>query len=183
MKVNEASIFSIVLAVLVGGFVILSFSLSAYAKTIPLLVGIPIMFLTGVQILIDLKHKGDEKQGPSVGADLVYRRFKQDKPASKRKNDTGPSEASVEQETEKRVRKQEIEMFSWLAGFFLLIFFVGYIAAIPVFCVFFLKLHAKAAWLRTIILTAVITATIHILFIVSLEVPLWRGLFFGGVGF
>ncbi|MFC1980600.1 tripartite tricarboxylate transporter TctB family protein [Chloroflexota bacterium] len=64
---------------------------------------------------------------------------------------------------------------AWVLGFFLAIYLVGYIIAIPLFIFAYMKSH-NTGWLATIIFTVLTPAIIYGIFELVLEVDLYPGL-------
>ena len=66
---------------------------------------------------------------------------------------------------------------AWVVGFFLGIYLVGFVIAIPVFVLFYMKSHGTR-WLVAITFAALTTVLIYGVFEFALGVDLYRGLFF-----
>jgi len=84
------------------------------------------------------------------------------------------SEASIKEE-EQPWAKVFIIM-AWMALFFMVIFFFGFITAIFSFCLFYLVIQAKLSWSKAIIFTLIVAFSIYGFFILGLNVTLWPGL-------
>lgn len=63
----------------------------------------------------------------------------------------------------------------WIAGFILMIYLLGYLFAIPLFLLLYLKLHGEK-WLLSIIIAGVTTGVIYSGFVLGLKVPLHGGI-------
>ena len=68
-------------------------------------------------------------------------------------------------------------MGGWLVGFFLAIFLLGFLIAIPLFVLSYLKSHGTK-WLVAAILTILTTAFIYGVFDIALDVDFYPGLLF-----
>ena len=66
---------------------------------------------------------------------------------------------------------------AWVVGFFLAIYLLGFIVAIPLFILAFIKSHG-ARWLSAIISAVITSALIYVIFELGLRVILYRGLLF-----
>lgn len=68
---------------------------------------------------------------------------------------------------------------AWVAAFFLGILFLGYIIAIALFVLAYMKSHGSR-WPVAIGLAIITPAFMYIVFELALKIELFRGLFFGG---
>ena len=84
---------------------------------------------------------------------------------------------SLEGGETKNDKKNYLIGSAWIVGFILAIYLLGYLLAIPLFLLVYLKLHGDS-WLFSVIVTAVFTGTIWGLFAMGLKVPLHHGIFF-----
>jgi hypothetical protein len=66
----------------------------------------------------------------------------------------------------------------WILGFFAVILLFGFLVAVPIFLLAYLKVQAKEGWLFSIVFTAVIWAAFWGLFDYSLHLPFASGLVF-----
>ncbi|MBU2608504.1 MAG: tripartite tricarboxylate transporter permease, partial [Chloroflexi bacterium] len=71
---------------------------------------------------------------------------------------------------------------SWVAGFLLAIYLVGYLISIPLFVLFYMK-RLGARWLTSIISTVLATSSIYVMFEIFLDLELYRGLFLMWLGY
>lgn len=68
---------------------------------------------------------------------------------------------------------------SWVVGFSLGVYLLGFVISIPVFVVSYLKVHRRG-WLISLAFAAIILALIYGMYEVALRAPLYKGLLFGG---
>ena len=66
----------------------------------------------------------------------------------------------------------------WILGFFAVILLFGFLVAVPVFLLAYLKLQAREGWIFSIVFTAVIWAVFWGLFDYLLHLPFGSGLLF-----
>lgn len=66
----------------------------------------------------------------------------------------------------------------WILGFFAGILLFGFLVAVPLFLLAYLKLQAKERWLFSLVFTAVVWAVFYGLFDYSLHLPFASGLLF-----
>ncbi len=70
---------------------------------------------------------------------------------------------------------------AWVLGFFLAIYLLGFLIAMPLFVLTYMKTHGTR-WLTTIILTILTPLFIYGLFELALGITLYRGLLFRWLG-
>lgn len=63
----------------------------------------------------------------------------------------------------------------WMSGFFIILYLLGFLVAIPIFVFSYLKLHGYR-WLTSIISAIILTVLIHSVFNIALKAQLFRGL-------
>jgi hypothetical protein len=63
----------------------------------------------------------------------------------------------------------------WMAGFFIVLYFFGFLVAIPIFVFSYLKLHGYR-WFASIISAIILTVLIHSIFNIVLKAQLFSGL-------
>lgn len=149
MKTKGSLIFSSVL-LLLG--VILLFQALGYpgkSRTFPLIAAVlPLIFFSLVQTITEIKAIF------SVDSDL-----------------------SVPQKEDKTVDRNIITVFIWLAGFFTLIFFLGFVRAIPLFSFPFLKFYWREKWYIALLITLLIEVFVYVVFVRIFGIFLYQGIF------
>ena len=123
-------LFSIFL-ILVAGYAALSASQWSF-KTgfFPLVIAIPLIVLTILHLVLEFFGGAEKANGPAVEAEFTM--------------DVEPAVA----------RRRAIETFSWIAGFILLVFLVGFPFAVPLFMMSYLTIKSRTGWLQSTVLTA-----------------------------
>ena len=61
-------------------------------------------------------------------------------------------------------RRRVIETFSWIAGFIVLVFLVGFPVAVPLFMISYLAVQSRIGWLQSMSLTAAAWGFFYFLF-------------------
>lgn len=145
MKLPKGRVlFDLALVVFLGVLVVDSFSYSERARLIPLLVGIPTLFMAMVLLAAD--------SIPAAGAKLAFVRQKGlvlDRGARKiGAEGEAPGEDTV------GFTARTWRLFAWLAFLALLLRYSNYLYGVPLFILLIIKLEAKEKW-STSILTAV----------------------------
>jgi hypothetical protein len=96
----------------------------------PLSLAIPLIILVVVHLVLEVVGGSEKTSGPAVETEFA--------------NDVPPEVA----------RRRVVEIFSWIAGFILLVFLLGFPAAVPLFIFSYLKMQSRIGWLHSINLTA-----------------------------
>jgi hypothetical protein len=71
---------------------------------------------------------------------------------------------------------RSLRAVAWIVGFFLAIGLVGFLVAVPVFLLAYLKLEAREGWVFSIVFTAVVAGAFYGLFDQLLHLPFGNGL-------
>ena len=69
-----------------------------------------------------------------------------------------------------------IEVSAWIVGFSLIVYLLGFLIGVPLFLLFYFKLHGEK-WLTSIIYCSVVTISMWGIFIVIFEMHLYNGIF------
>jgi len=123
-------VFSIFLLAIAGYAVFSASHWSFKTGFFPLAVAIPLIILVLLHLVLEILGGTEKSTRPAVAAEFA--------------NDVAPEVA----------RRRVVETFSWIAGFILLVFLVGFPAAVPLFVVSYLTLQSRIGWLQSITLTA-----------------------------
>ena len=91
---------------------------------------IPLIILVVVHLVLEFVGGSEKTSGPAVEAEFA--------------NDVPPEVA----------RRRVVEIFSWIAGFILLVFLLGFPVAVPLFMISYLTMQSRIGWLQSITLTA-----------------------------
>lgn len=110
------------------------------AALFPLSVSIPLLLLAGIQLLQLLV--GKEEIIESAAVDLAF-------------------SSDVPPEIE---RRRVITAFSWIAGFILCVYLIGFPLTVPLFIFFYLRFESGVGLLRTIAATVITWAMFYALF-------------------
>ena len=122
------------------------------AALFPLTVSIPLIVLAAVQVILDLLGKREIASGAAVDMEFSA--------------DVTPEQA----------RRRAIGIFLWAAGFILLVFFVGFPVAVPLFMFSYLSFQSRVGWLLSVTLTAAAWLFFYGLFERLLNLPFEQGL-------
>jgi Tripartite tricarboxylate transporter TctB family len=148
------------LLILVSGYAIFAASHWSF-KTgfFPLAVAIPLLILTLIHLGLEWFGQAETKRGPAVEAEFS--------------DDVAPELA----------RRRVIALFSWMAGFILSVYLVGFPLTVPLFVFFYLKFQSEVSWTNAIVLTLGTWGLFHGLFerLVRIQfepgaIQIWLGL-------
>ena len=90
----------------------------------------------------------------------------------------GPVETELEKETGAKVeRRRLITALGWLVGFFVTIYVMGYLIAIPAFAFSYVKVQGRS-WLKSAVFAILLLAVLYAMFVLGLKVRLYKGLIF-----
>lgn len=115
----------------IAGYAVLSASHWSF-KTgfFPLAVAIPLIILVLVHLVLEFFGGTEKASGPAVEAEFT--------------TEVAPEVA----------RRRVIETFSWIAGFIVLVFLLGFPVAVPLFMISYLTIQSRIGGLQSMILTA-----------------------------
>ena len=150
MKIKPAALFSLVVLIFFCVFVYEAKDWRMQARLYPWAIGIPMVICAIIQVILDLK--GVKAKQSSDGAPMDFQ-FQQ--------TDVSPED----------VRKRTITMFSWMFGFFAMIWLVGYVIAIPLMVFGYLKFQSNESWVLSTTLTVIAFVCFYVLFVRLLNLP------------
>ncbi len=153
MRISGRAVFSLVLAAVAAFAVVSALAWPLKAALFPLVMGIPLCLLALAQLVLDLRGAG---RGAAGGPPM----------------DLEPS-AGVPPEI---ARRRTLAVFGWMAGFILLVLFVGFPAAVPLFVFAYLRFQSAAGWGLALVLTAAAWGFFYVLFERVLRFPFEAGL-------
>ena len=157
MKIRPAAIFSFCAFIFFCVFVYLAQDWRMQARLYPWAVGIPMVIFAFVQVILDLKGvkaKPSDDGAPPTPMDFQFTK------------DVDPATA----------KKRAIVMFSWLFGFFALIWLLGFPIAIPLMMFAYFKFQGGESWVLSITLTIIAWIFFYGLFVKLLTLPFPEGL-------
>ena len=160
MKIRPAAIFSFCALIFFCVFVYLAHEWRPQARLYPWVIGIPMVFLAVAQVILDLKGVQAKKSDDATPMDFQFTK------------DIDPVTA----------KKRAIVMFSWLVGFFVLIWLLGFPIAIPLMMFCYLKFQGNEPWVLSITLTVIAWVFFYALFVKLLTLPFPEGLILTWLG-
>ena len=121
-----------IFVILVSGYAIFAASRWSFKTGLfPLAVAIPLLVLTLLHLYMEVFGAPETSRGPAVEAEFS--------------NEIAPEVA----------RRRVITIFSWMVGFVLLVYLLGFPVTVPLFVFFYLKSQSRVGWTQSILLTAI----------------------------
>ena len=162
MKLRPAALFSLVALIFFCVFVYHAQEWRLQARLYPWAIGIPMVILAIVQVILDLKGVKAKESTDGAPMDFQFTGQKELDPAV--------------------VKKRTITMFCWMFGFFLMIWMLGYVIAIPVMVFSYIKFQSNESWVLSTILTVIAFVFFYSLFVKLLTLPFPEGLLITWLG-
>lgn len=151
MKLRPPALFSLVALIFFCVFVYTAQEWRMQARLYPWAIGIPMLILAVIQFVLDLKGVKAKESSDGTPMDFQFRGQKEMAPDV--------------------VRKRTITMFSWLFGFFFMIYLLGYVVAIPLMVFTYLKFQSNESWVLSTTLTVIAFIFFYSLFVKLLNLP------------
>ncbi len=165
---KEETVFTLFILGVVTTMVVLTFGYRSGARLVPLLVGLVTL---GLMLFISL-------MALVPGLAEWYRQMEGKPERVPKKKDRHSSEKE-RQTAADAVRQRERAVIGWLLFLTGAIYFLGFLVAIPLFLLLFLKLWARESWKLSLWISGSVVGITYFLFIYILRVPLHRGVLFG----
>lgn len=153
MRYNAKVMLSFCLMVLTAWMTITAFKWPLQTAIFPLIIGIPVFFMSTIEFCLSILGKEGDDRGTSDEYFKV----------------PGNEETPL-------LTRRFLLAFIWIFGLFLLILLFGFVLAIPLFVLLHLKLHGREKWGLTLGLTFVTWGVFYCLFVKILHVPFQEGL-------
>ncbi|HET9917057.1 MAG TPA: tripartite tricarboxylate transporter TctB family protein [Candidatus Binatia bacterium] len=161
MKFRPAALFSLIVLIFFCVFVYEAREWRMQARLYPYAIGIPMLICAIIQFILDLKGVKAKESADGTPMDFQFQQ-------------TEVSAADV--------RKRTLTMFGWMLGFFLMIWLLGYVIAIPVMVFSYLKFQSNESWMLSTTLTVIAFVFFYTLFVKLLTLPFPEGLLITRLG-
>ena len=152
---NLRSTLSLAIACIAGYALYASWSWPFRTALFPRVIAVPILFLALIEFALSVWSIEGEREGHAMDFEL-----------------TDTVEPAL-------ARKRTIAIIIWPLGFLVLILFVGFPLAVPIFVFAYLKIAGREPWTLTLVLTAISWLSMEGLFTRLLHLPFPEGLIFG----
>lgn len=167
MKLKSEKILVSVLLIIIIIFLITSLKYGSTARLLPLVVGIPTLFLIFIQFLLETIPSFSKLKKNIESTDVFKKQeILQEKKINKEENIKRKNKES----------KNEKNIFLWIAFFIVAIWLVGFMIAIPIFLILFFSLNNIFKLQKSILISLITSATVYFLFDKLLNLSLYKGL-------
>ena len=168
MKLKSEKILVFVLLIIVIIFLVISLKYESTARLLPLVIGIPTLFLLFLQLLLETIPSFSKLKKNIESTDVFKKQeILQDKKLTKEEN--------IKRKNKKS--KDEKNILLWIAFLIITIWLIGFIIAIPIFLILFFSLNNIFKLHKNILISLVTSAIVYFLFNKLLNLTLYKGLF------
>jgi hypothetical protein len=161
VKIRSAAIFSFCALVFFIIFVYQAKDWRLQARLYPYAIGIPMVILAVVQVILDLRGV-TRTPNPDAAAPVDYQQARGIDP--------------------RVARRRAINMFTWIFGFFVGVWFLGFAITIPVMVFSYLKFQSGEPWALSVSLAIAAWLIFYGLFVRLLTLPFPQGQIFTWLG-
>lgn len=201
MRFKGAVIFNILFIAVFILAIIIAFGYNSRARLAPLVIAIPGLAVTTGRLVIELrgkdekkdKNKDENQKNSGLETDKVPQRDSGTDEEPERDSGTAEDqdgkdadtnitetvEVGTSPEAEKikpAAKFSEINAFLWVAGLLVLLFVVGFLAAIPIYLFLYLKVRSQEKLVFTLIFSLVSWGALYLFFGMILHIPLYEGI-------
>ncbi|NWG75669.1 MAG: tripartite tricarboxylate transporter TctB family protein [Rubrivivax sp.] len=166
MKLKAKSFFSLFLIFFFGVVIVGALGYNPKARLIPLVIALPCLAMAIAQFILDL-GKG-RKRGIS-GEEELFREVME--------KVTHQEIVINEEKKEKKSSREARELFNsifWILGFSALIFLFGFLIAIPVFTILFMR-YKRESWWLSFSIAGGLWLSVYLSFVVAAKQTLYEG--------
>lgn len=160
MKLRPQAVLSIVIALFFVVFAYEAKDWKLQARLYPWAVGLPMLILAVIQVVLDLRGVGPKQTASDAPVDVQLAER------------TDPALA----------RRRTINIFSWLVGYLIAVWLLGFSYCVPLIVFLYLKFQSGERWPLTIALTALAWIFFYGLFDRLLHLPFPDGELFTWLG-
>ena len=151
-------LFSVFLIAVAAGAIYMALDWPFKAKLFPLSVSIPLLILAAIQLLQSIS--GAAETNDSAAVDIEF-------------------SSDVPPEIE---RRRVINAFSWIAGFILCVYLIGFPPTVPLFILVYLRFESRLGWVTSLLSTALTWAIFYGLFEKLVHLQFEQGALQGWLG-
>jgi hypothetical protein len=166
MKLQGRHYFSLFWVLFFAGIIFVSFGYSYKARLIPLVVSIPCLAFALYRFYVELTGK---EVGAPVEEDERLREIME------RVGEISLGKKAREKIDKAEKRRRFFDMLLWIAIFLVLIFAAGFLVAIPVYTLAYMRMK-KESWILSTLSSIGLTAAVYAAFVIGTESYLYEGL-------
>ena len=156
---SERIVLSAILVAVLAYAVVDAFDFTLAAQLLPLVFGIPTLVLSIIVLGIEIHGRRTGKIWRGTSSESLQA--------------AGPATA----EQERLWRSRELRIIGWLLGLFALVVLIGFLWALPIFLVLFLRIRGEQKWPIVAGVALGVFLFVYGLFALALRLPLYPGLF------
>jgi FtsH-binding integral membrane protein len=169
MKIQGRHYFSLFWVLFFAGFIYISFGYTYKARLIPLVVCIPCLIFALYRFYVEFT--GREAQKGMTTEDLLLQG---------NKNLVGGASEGYKHEDKQTLHKAEkrrrfLDILLWIGILLVLVFAAGFLIAIPVFTLAYMRVK-KESWLLSTLSSIGLTVGVYLAFVIGTESYLYEGL-------
>jgi len=169
MKLQGKHYFSLFWVLFFAAIIYVSYGYTYKARLIPLVVCIPCLVFALYRFYVELM--GKEEGGGITTEDLLLQGIK---------NVVGGTSEGYKQKDQQKLdatekRRRFFDILLWIAVLLILIFAVGFLVAIPVFTLAYMRIK-KESWRLATLSSIGLTAGVYLAFVIGTESYLYEGL-------
>lgn len=169
IKFRERAWFTLILTAFVGLMLYLTINLSPVARLVPLAVAIPTMGLLIFQLAIDLAPGLEQRYRRFEKVDLLNVEHIRETISSHNQ----PQSANAADDVSGG--RRELSAFSWSLLLLALVGLVGFLVALPVYTLLYLRWRSGESWRLSLAVAAGMGGLLYGVFIVALRLRLYEG--------
>lgn len=140
--------------------VVIGIGYNPLARLIPLVVGVPALLVSATQFILDLR---ETLRGEPPGQEVAGKKDAQKK-------------AKKVELSSQELRRRELMAIGWLLAFLGLIVLTGFLVAIPIFILVFMRLYGREGWRLSLGLAVLLLIFVYMVFEIILGSDLYQGL-------
>lgn len=164
---TEEKVFTYFLLSVVCFMLLLSINLRTASRKIPIAIGICTLILMIILTLMTLSSR------------FASWYHKMESSSSKPFTGMGNSEKDTDEKTDpSKIRKRELSIVGWLVFLTAATYIFGFLVAVPLFLLLFLKLWGKEGWVLSISVSGTVLGVIFFIFSYILQIPFHEGILF-----
>lgn len=174
MRLNEKSLFTLVLLAFVAVMFVMTLSLGRVARLVPLVVAVPTLVLLAVQLMLDA--------APGLAASFSAMELKDPFGIRPRLESILAAVSNGGESDDARRHLREQSTFLWLTLMFALIYLFGFVVALPSYTFLYLHRRSGEGWMTSALVAAVMAALPYGIFVVALRLHLYEGVLWNWLG-
>jgi hypothetical protein len=177
IKLRERALFTLILSAFAGLILYFTVSLSPVARLVPITVVIPTLGLLIFQLVLDLAPWLEQKYRRFEKVDLLgVEEIKKEVSSHDQAN-------SANAGNDASSGRRELDLFSWVLLLVTMIYLLGFLVALPVYLLLYLRWRSGESWALSISVAVGMGSVLYGVFILTLRLRLDEGHLWRWLGF